>query len=78
MATAARLRTVETNDRGEWKRTMDDNGYGLWALVIIDSAVFIFFALSYQPAGLEGDGSVLRLHRRSLYRDVRLPSPFTC
>ena len=57
--------------------THDAPAYGLWMLVILNSAVFIIFAFSFRKpriaAGLALVWGVLRLHRRPVHRDVRLP-----
>ena len=55
-----------------------DPAYGLWSLVVINSAIFLFLAFSFWHPKTKRDWHafrrVFRVHHRSLYGDVRLPA----
>lgn len=42
-----RRSTIEPDDREPLAMKHDFSAYGLWFLVIIDSGIFVFFALSF-------------------------------
>ena len=69
---------------GERGRTMthDTPAYGLWALVIINTAVFVMFAFSFtHPRRHATGGHLVRSQAfswRCLPRCMAFPSPFTC